>query len=379
MYIYHLHSWLQIGQEKYYNGVCIRFLMEDIIYADNNNLDFLDLIYGTASRYDLRSKIYPSFMTYRKWIELSNNYPKIILSLNFDVHSYKYKEFCKKVLKQFPRNKNIIVSAANECYEKRGEAEKVYQTSLEVYQAMQEIGKFYPIAFWNEKIYTSGEISALEKLLNDKKVKDICEYFGFQSLGTSNSKVEKYVKMAKEKGFKGLDIELGTITQSFSEIEYKFKKDKNLGIDDVVILTPGISEKLSNNINYPIWKKYALSINGEEKDKYKLINYIQQFKTKEEGMKIADEYKFEDKNDKVIDWIQAKLYFANYLSKPIIFGNFDKKTEEAVMSWQEDNNVVVTGVITKYHITLLMDQFIDPATKQLNPEKAFRELMVYAS
>jgi len=352
--------------------------MEDIIYAENNNSDFLDLIYGTASQFELRSKIYPSFMTYRKWIELSKNYPKIILSLNFDVHSYKYKEFCKKVLKQFPRNKNIIVSAANECYEKRGETEKVYQTAKEVHEAMQEIEKYYPIAFWNEKIYTSGERLAVESLLNDQRIKDICEYFAFQSLGTSNSKVEKYVKMAKEKGFKGCDIEAGTETSPYSELKSKVDLDISLGINDIVILTPEISKELANDTNYPLWKKYALSYNGIYKDKFRLIEYIQKYKTKEDIM-IKDEYKFGDKNDRVIDWIQAKLYYAKYLLKPIDFGNFDKKTEEAVMSWQEDNKVVVTGVISKYHITLLMDQFVDPITKQLNPEKAFRELMIYAS
>ncbi len=288
MYVYHLHNWKQIGEEKYYDGVCIRFLLEDDIYAENNNLDFLDLKYGIASRHDLRDKIYPDFMTYRKWIELSKNYPALILSLNFDVHSYKYKRFVKKVLKEFPQNKRIIIAAGNEVYEKRGEAEKVYQTALEVHEAMQEIQRIYPVAFWNQKIYTSGERSALEKLLNDKRVKDICEYFAFQSLGTSNSKVDKYMKMAKAQGFKIIDIELGTTTNSYSEIKSKFDLDRNLGIDDVVILAPNISKELDDE-NF---KKYALSINGDEKDKYKLINYFQQFKTKEEEeMKLEKTYK----------------------------------------------------------------------------------------
>ncbi len=290
MYIYHLHSYKQIGQEKDFNGEVIRFLLEDDIHAENNNLDFLDLIYGTASRYDLRSKIYPGFMTYRKWIELSKNYPSLILSINFDTHFWKYKNFCKKILEQFPRNKRIIVAAGNEVYEKRGSAEKVYQTAKEVHEAMQETQRIYPIAFWNQKIYTSGEKEALEKLLNDQRVKEICEYFAFQSLGTSNSKVDKYVKMAKSKGYKCLDIELGTTTRSYLEIKSKFDLDRSLGIKDVVIMCPNISGELANYSD--IWKKYALSINGDEKDKYKIINYAKQFLEKEEEqMKLKKVYK----------------------------------------------------------------------------------------
>lgn len=376
MYIYHLHSFKQLGQEKYYNGEVIRFLLEDDIHAENNNLDFLDLIYGTASRYDLRSKIYPGFMTYRKWIELSKNYPALILSINFDVHSWKYKNFVKKILGYFPRNKRIIVSAANECYEKRGSAEKVYQTAKEVYQAMQEIGKFYPIAFWNEKIYTSGEKSAVEKLLNDQRVKDICEYFAFQSLGTTNYSVDKYAKMAKQKGFKRGDFELGTETSNFDTIKNKFDLARALGIKDLVVMCPVISINLANYSD--IWKKYALAIyygnnNFSIKNKYKLINYVQQFKSEKEGMKIADDYRLDDKNDRVIDWIQDQLYQRGYLAHPIDFGNFDKKTEQAVKDWQTDQPKIATsGVITKYHIFVLVEQ-------SDNSTKVFRQLMIYAS
>lgn len=354
--------------------MCIRFLLEDDIHAENNNLDFLDLKYGTASRYDLRDKIYPDFMTYRKWVELSKNYPALILSINFDVHSYKYKGFVKKVLKEFPRNKRIIVAAGNEVYEKRGSAEKVYQTAKEVHEAMQETQRIYPIAFWNEKIYTSGERSALEKLLNDKRVKDICKYFGFQSLGSSNSKVAKYVKLAKSKGFKGLDIELATLTKPFPEIEYKFNLDKEL-IDDVVIMGSTIHKKILKY--YPIWGKYGHSIIDDQgnitiKDKHKLIKYVQQFRTKEKDMRIADKYKLHDENDKVIDWIQAQLYYRGYLAKPTTFGNFDINTENAVKNWQADHNLVINGVITKYHIFVLVEQ-------SDNSTKAFRQLMIYAS
>ncbi len=379
MYIYHLHSY--INDPKNFNSLVIRFLLEDIIYAENNNLDFLDLIYGAASRYELRSKIYPSFMTYRKWIEISKNYPALILSLNFDVHSWKYKIFCKKILEQFPRNKKIIVAAGNEVYEKRGEAEKVYQTTKEVYEAMQEIGKFYPIAFWSEKIYTAGEKEAVEKLLNDKRVKDICEYFAFQSLETSNSKIDKYVKMAKSKGFKCLDIELGTITSSYSEIKSKFDLDRNLEIDNVVILCPTVHSKLANDPDFSIWGKYGLLIlydgdyNIYIKDKHKLINYIQQFKTSEEemGLSIADEYKLNDKNDRIIDFIQDMLIQLKYLPKSFInFGDFNKETEEAVKLWQAKNGCAVNGKVSKWQIWAMIEQ-------QENPESKFRQLVIYAS
>jgi len=346
MYLYHLHSYKQIGQEKYFNGECIRFLLEDDIYAENNNLDFLDLIYGTASRYDLRSKIYPSFMTYRKWIQLSENYPALILSLNFDVHSWKYKNFCKKILGYFPRNKRIIVAAGNEVYEKRGSAEKVYQTAKEVHEAMQETQRIYPIAFWNEKIYTSGEREALEKLLNDKRVKDICEYFAFQSLGTSNSKVEKYVKMAKAKGYKGLDIEIGTITKPFPEIKDKVDLDKRLGIDDVVILAPNISKELDDE-NF---KKYALSINGDKKDKYKLISYIQQFRTKnfigEDDMKLYI-LKIGVKGN-FVRWLQEILEVEYGFENEYHGGwdgDFGTLTEKQVKAYQKEKELPVNGII----------------------------------
>ena len=373
MYIYHLHSYKQIGQEKYYDGECIRFLLEDDIYAENNNLDFLDLIYGTASRFEERSKIYPSFMTYRKWIELSKNYSALILSLNFDVHSWKYKNFVKKILKYFPRNKRIIVAAGNETFEKRGSAEKVYQTALEVHEAMQEIGKFYPIAFWNETIHTRD--SALEKLLNDSRVKEICEYFGFQSLGSSNSKVEKYVKLAKSKGFKCGDFELATLTESFSEIEYKFNWDKKLGIDDVVIMGSTVHKKILKD--YPIWGKYAHRIIDDQgniiiRDKHKLIKYVQQFREEEMGIEIKDEYGFGDKDDRVIDFIQDMLIQLKYLPKSFVnFGDFDRETEEAVKRWQE-GKVEVTGRVSKFHIWAMIEQ-------QINPESKFRQLFIYAS
>lgn len=366
MNIYHLHNWKQIGQEKYYDGVCIRFLLEDDIYAEKNNLDFLDLIYGTASRYKLRSKIYPSFMTYRKWIELSKNYPTLILSINFDVHSWKYKRFVKKILGYFPRNKRIIVSAANECFEKRGSAEKVYQTAKEVHEAMQETQRIYPIAFWNEMIHTRD--SALEKLLNDNRVKEICEYFGFQSLGSSNSKVDKYVKLAKSKGFKCGDFELATLTKSFPEIEYKFKLDKDLGIKDVVIMGSTIHKKLSDL--YPIWGKYAHRIIDDQgnitiRDKHKLIKYVQQFRTKnfigDDDMKLYILKKGVKGN--FVRWLQEILEVEYDFENEYYDGwdgDFGTLTEKQVKAYQSANNLDVDGVIGEEITMRLIENSEDP-------------------
>ncbi len=350
MYIYHLHNYKQIGQEKYYNGEVIRFLLEDDIYAENNNLDFLDLIYGTASRFELRSKIYPSFMTYRKWIELSKNYPALILSINFDTHSWKYKNFVKKILKYFPRNKRIIVSACNECFEKRGTAEKVYQTAKEVHEAMQEINKYYPIAFWNEKIYTSGEKSAVKNLLSDQRIKDICDYFAYQSLGTTSISIDKYAKLAKQNGFRRADIEAGTKTNNFDTLKKKVDLAIALGIKDLVIMCPVIHINLANYSD--IWKKYGLAIyygnnNFSIKDKHKLINYIQQFKTiGDEDMKL-EKYYYKDrptnliKNDKNGYGIRFLRACFNLSDNNI----FDNELTDKVKQYQTNNDLLVDGKV----------------------------------
>lgn len=345
MFIYHLHNWQQLGEEKFYDGVCIRFLLEDIIYAEDNNIDYLDLIYGTASRYDLRSKIYPSFMTYRKWIELSKNYPVLILSLNFDVHSWKYKNFCKKILEQFSRNKKIIVAAGNEVYEKRQSAEKVYQTALEVHEAMQETQRIFPIAFWNEAIHTRG--SALEKLLNDDRVKKICKYFGFQSLGTPNSRVDKYVKIAKNKGFEGVDTESGTIkSDDFIEAKKKIDLNKSLEIEHTVILTPKISKKL----DYDLLRKTALSIGDYKKDKYKLIAYVQQLRT--ENFITEDDMKLyilkEGVKGNFVRWLQEILEVEyGCLNTGGWDGDFGPITKKQVETFQKENTLPITGVIKR--------------------------------
>ncbi len=368
MYIYHLHSYKQIGQEKYFNGEVIRFLLEDDIYAENNNLDFLDLIYGTASRYDLRSKIYPSFMTYRKWIELSKNYSTLILSINFDVHSWKYKNFCKKILEYFPRNKRIIVAAGNEVYEKRGSAEKVYQTAKEVHEAMQETQRIFPIAFWNEKIYTSGEKSALEKLLNDDRVKDICGYFAYQSLGTTNYSIDKYVKLAKRKGFKIIDIEAGTKTSNFDTLKKKVDLAIALGIKDLVIMCPVIHINLANYSD--IWKKYGLAIYyGNNKflikDKYKLISYVQQFRTKifigDDDMKLYILKKGVKGN--FVRWLQEILEVEYDFENEYHDGwdgDFGSLTEKQVKAYQKANNLPINGIIEMEEVTNLLNKAEKP-------------------
>jgi len=351
MYIYHLHNYKQIGQEKYYNGVCIRFLLEDDIYAENNGLDFFDLKYGTASRYELRDKIYPDFMTYRKWIELSNNYSKVILSLNFDTYSQKYKEFCKKILKQFPRNKNIIVSAVNECYEKRGSAEKVYQATLEVHQAIQETGRNYPLAFWNQKIKTSGEKQALETLLDDSRIKDICKYFAFQSLETTSANVNKYVWIAKLKGFFIVEIELGNLVDDYDTLLKRFKLLKSLETDDVVIMCPTIHKKLSDLSS--IWGKYTLSTiyNGEFnitiKSKHQIIQYAQQFKTKGgEDMRL-EKYYYKGRSEGLIKY-DKQGYGIRFLRA--CFGlndsnEFDVVLTTEVEEYQSANGLLIDGKV----------------------------------
>ncbi|MBA7679719.1 hypothetical protein ES703_88021 [subsurface metagenome] len=296
-------------------------------------------------------------MTYRKWIELSKNYSTLILSINFDVHSWKYKRFVKKILGYFPRNKRIIVAAGNETYEKRGSAEKVYQTALEVYEAMQETQRIFPIAFWNEKIYTSGEKSALEKLLNDDRVKKICKYFGFQSLGTSNSNVDKYVKIAKQKGFKGGDFEIGTKTKDFDEIKKKFDLNKNLGIEHTVILAPNINKDLDDE-NF---KKYTL----ENKDKYKLISYVQQFRTKvfigDDNMKLYILKKGVKGN--FVRWLQEILEVEYEVENEYHGGwdgDFGSLTEKQVKEYQKENELPIDGIIEMKTVINLINKSEDP-------------------
>lgn len=365
MFIYHLHNWKQIGEEKYYDGVCIRFLLEDIIHAEDNNLDWLDLMYGTTRRFELRSKIYPSFMTYRKWIELSKNYSVLILSLNFDVYSWKHKDFCKKILNQFSRSKKIIVAAGNETFEKRGSAEKVYQTAKEVHEAMQETQRIFPIAFWNEKIHTLGERIALEKLLNDERVQDICEYFGFQSLGTSNSNVDKYVKIAKQKGFKPGDFEIGTMTEDFNEIKKKFNLNENLKIEHTVILASHINKELDDK-NF---KKYTL----ENKDKYKLINYVQQFRTEDfiqgDDMKLYVLKKGVKGN--FVRWLQEILEREYGVENVGGWdGDFGPITESQVKDFQKKNDLPVNGIIDRNIVMSIIN-------KSEKPNDWMRKLQIF--
>lgn len=373
MFIGHLHNWQQQNSWNTYNSILIRFGFDEWKYGHIHGTDWKKYIYGQHSkRAKLRELIYPN-LTYYDWFNLMQHYSLIFLSINFDIYpsQSEFIEFTKDIVKTFKKkypNKDFILGAGNETQEKRGSAEKVMETAIDVYYGARNAGILEPkICIYNQKIKTQAEQKCVKQILDDDFIQHYVNYFGYQSLETSPTKLKEYIPLIKQKGFEPVDVELGTKTSDFKTIKELFNDGL---VDKVFILTPYISQELANyDENF---KNYGLSINGNKKDKYQLISYIQKYKTSEEDMKIADEYKFGDKNDKVIDWIQAQLFYEGHLAHPIDFGNFNIATEKAVKAWQKANVLAITGVITKYHISVLVE-------RSKNPNKTFRQLMIYAS
>ena len=349
-----------------------RIHYKDWQYYPNN---WMWYYYGQhADREKLRGLIY----NYRPYIQEFadlNEYDLIAFSLNFDNYPSDFQKFVTSVIndlyKQFPflHNKEVIIMAGNEVQEKRGSTAKVFETCFDTKKGIEKSVKSnLPVCGWNQKVRTDTEVKMFNKLLTSDLMKSTCKYIGIQSL--ESRYLGWGIVKAQLAGFETIDVELGTKTSDFNSIKDLFDIDKANQVNKVFIMCPYISQELANyDKNF---KKYALSINGDKKDKYKLIKYIQQFKSKEEGMKIADEYKLNDKGDRVIDWIQAQLFYEGHLAHPIDFGNFNIATEKAVKAWQKANVLEITGVITKYHISVLVERSKDK-------NKAFRQLMIYAS
>lgn len=291
----------------------------------------------------------------------------MFLSANTDTYPNRqnFTNFVKEMVNLF---KPDVVGAMNEGWEKLRSIEKMENIVIWTAQGIKaSIRPDLKICFYNQKIKTSDERNAIAQLVDNEIIKKYCKFFGFQSLETSPTRLKEYIPFIKGKNFEPVNVELGTKTSDFKTIKELFNDGL---VDKIFILTPYISQELANyDENF---KKYALSINGNEKEKYKLIPYIQKYKTKEEGMKIANEYRLGDKNDRVIDWIQAQLFYEGHLAHPIDFGNFNIATEKAVKAWQKANVLAITGVITKYHISVLVERSKDK-------NKAFRQLMIYAS
>lgn len=363
----HLHSCFQDNRVlDYFDAILIRADFETWDYCKKYNMEFLNCQYGQYSqRAKLRELIYPN-IKYKHWLTITSQYSFVFLSANADTYPNRqdFTDFVKEMVNLF---KPDVVGAMNEGWEKLRSIEKMENIVTWTTQGIKASTKpDLKICFYNQKIKTSNERNAIAQLVDNEIIKKYCKFFGFQSLGTSPTRLKEYIPFIKGKNFEPINVEWGTITSDFKTIKELF----NDGVDKVFILTPYISQELASyDENF---KKYALNINGDEKDKYKLISYIQQFKSEEEGMKIADRYQKGDKDDRCIDLIQDMLKQLKYLQYPISFGDFDEKTKQAVLKWQKDNEVEQTGIITKFHIWTMIEQ-------QENPQAKMRQLIIYCS
>lgn len=298
-YLGFLHSCNQ--NQPWANSVLIRILWEDITKAEQYGYNWKAIVYGYfSSRKKERALIYPNGETYSDWARISRQYKNVFLSINFDTYPKdKRQEFIKFVTEVvnffYLHNKNIIVGTGNETYEKRGTVQKVLEVVSDVHNGVYRTHKNLPICFWNEKIRTTDEKKAVEELIKDSTIKTMCDYFGFQSLGTTSETTRKFIQLAKEKGFKILDVELGTKTEGFGDIKSLLSDE----VEGVWILTPEIRENLK--IKYPKWGDYALRIVATnepdfvitDKDKRRIISYAKKFLEKEENeeMKLEKTYK----------------------------------------------------------------------------------------
>lgn len=378
MYIGHLHSCFQDNKVlNYFDAILIRTDFETWDYCKKHNVDFLNCFYGQYSqRAKLRELIYPN-LTYYNWFNLMKYYELIFLSINFDVYptSNQFTEFTKDIVKTFKKkypNKDFILGAGNETQEKRQSAEKVMETAIDVYYGARNAGILEPkICIYNQKIKTQEEQKCVKQILNDDFIQHYVNYFGYQSLETTPARLKEYITLIKEKGFEPVDVEIGTTTNNYSEIKNLFDVNRLNGVNKVFILTPYISTELANYD--PIWKKYTLSYDGIYKDKYKIIQYAIQYKTKEEFI-IGDDMKLyllkKGVKGNFVKWLQEILEIEyGFENVGGWDGDFGTLTENQVKEYQTANNLLIDGIVGK-------DTTIDLVEDSQNPNYWFRKLQI---
>ncbi|GAG74548.1 unnamed protein product, partial [marine sediment metagenome] len=350
--------------------------------ADPTNW-FYRFFYGQKTdRAKLRGLIY-NYRTYNEEFSDINDYDLIALSINFDIYPDDFNVFVTNAINKlyftFPvfKNKEVIILAGNEVFEKRKSAEKVVQTTWDTAQGIRNsIKPDLPICCWNEKIYTNDEIKAFDKLLNDNIIKQVCRYIGYQSLNSYYHIVA--IKKIQELGYEPINVELGTNNSGFDETKIMFNNDRETKVQKVFIMCPYISKELANyNENF---KNYALSINGIYKDKFRLIEYIQQFKTKEEIIIGDDDMKLyllkKGVKGNFVRWLQEILEVEyGYENDEDKHGEFGDLTENQVKAFQHANNLKVDGLVGKDTTIALYENSEDSKSwfKKLHIYRAFEK------
>jgi len=302
-------------------------------------------------------------------------------------HFYKLQEFVKELINYTFNmgHKNIAIVALNEPFEYLN-LDGYFGWCLDIRNGiLQSKRPSTPIIIGNEKIKTSTEQHYYSRMITDyiwRLHKNI--YIGFQSLGTSASRMKEYFEKAQDNNWKIMDVEFGDeckeinhydTTKCLNNLKNKFNLELTYDIEGCFLVFPYQKQNayynrmsfnfIDNNLNI-VKKRKAWNIKNYILSKWKPI--------KEDKLKIAKYYQKEDFGDSVIDWIQAQLIYQGYLSEDFKnFGTFDVETEEAVIEWQEANGVASTGKISKYHIYRMTEQ---------SPEgmlSAFINLIIYAS
>jgi len=350
--------------------------MYRIMYEDwKRSPDYwLRRYYGEETdRYVLRGLIY-NHREYHEEFQDFNNYSLIALSLNFETYAPDFSKFVTAVIndlyKNFPilHQKEVIIMAGNEVFEKRGSAEKVVRTTWDTKMGtLSSVNPNIEVCSWNEKIRTSEEKKAFEEVLDNQQHKSACKYVGIQSLETTPETMRYYTQLAQSKGYEVIDVELMTKTYRLSEIKVKFDNDKLLRIDKVFIGCPYISEQLADYND--MFNKYALSIGDFKKDKFKLVQYIQQFREDEQEEEMNK--MFDDillgicyvkgtrgwgvKRIQKIFNIWAKETFNNLEFHLIEDGLFGSKTKNMLQFYQTENFLTIDGIAGRETLTSMFN------------------------
>lgn len=349
-------------------------VMYDDWKADPKNW-FYKFFYGQhTDRDELRGLIY-KFRTYeQEWQDIPT-YDLIAISLNFDHYPDDFHKFVTAVLNDlytyFPilYQKEVIVLAGNEVYEKRRSVEKVVQTTWDTAQGVKNSMKNLPICCWNQAIGGSDGKEAFTRLLSNQLIGQICKYVGFQSLGTRACDLRTYITYIKNMGYEPVDVELGHQSEKLGCSEELFKIGMNNGIKKVFILCPKITKQCADF--YKLLGNCALKIDDNEKDKYKLIKDIQKYKDKKEEIiqKMLNEaimgtiYKYGTRGyiPKLIQKC-LNIFLKETYDNPVLLvedGLFGSKTREAVMKFQESNtDLKMDGIVGQNTMRTLINWFL---------------------
>jgi len=340
-----------------------------------NRIHWYTFFYGEKTdRKELRGLIY-NYRPYYKEFEDMLDYDTIFLSLNFDVYHSDFHKFVTDVINylynaRYLHSQQVIIGAGNEVFEKRGSAEKVIQTTRDVKQGVKNSVKpNLPVCCWNQKVKTTDEMKAFVDVINNSVIKSTCKYVGYQSLNTSPNTLNEVISLIKEENYEPVDVELGTVTSDFSTIKELFNIDRANQVKTVFILTPYVTRQLANYSK--VWGNYALQIGEKQKDKYKIINYVQQFKTFTENEQEVFNKMWDDLIFGVIYKYGTRGIGVKRIQK--IFnlwieinnekidedGLFGSQTKEAIKYYQQVNDLQIDGIVGRETLTSMMNFILD--------------------